>query len=325
MATPAVSPQATAWDVNGNPVAPSGPTAWDANGNPTARVAKLQAAPAQSTGTIGPAPSVAPQLGMDALRVSSDPMGSIGNALDLLQQKLAGSDHPLAREAAQHMLDAKELLFGGQAAGKPMGTKSGVVNNPVTQAIAGAVPLAEAAPAVEEGLGKIAPHIPSASDAGEAFEEVANVANDMPVDVSTPGNTALKIQEMSQQGGSMPKIIRDFLRRTTEPDAKPLTYEEARGFYQNATRLSSAESSRLTPVMRRQVAMFTQELSKSIEGAADTAGKLEQLQGAMKEYHQAMNMQRTKELIKDSAISAIKKGIPYGVAFWWAHKLWTGE
>ena len=39
--------------------------------------------------------------------------------------------------------NAKELLYGGQDAGKPLGTSSGVMNNPVTQAMSMAPGAAE--------------------------------------------------------------------------------------------------------------------------------------------------------------------------------------
>lgn len=237
MATPAVSPQATAWDVNGNPVAPSGPTAWDANGNPTARVAKLQAAPAQSTGTIGPAPSVAPQLAMDALRVSSDPMGSIGNALDLLQQKLAGSDHPLAREAAQHMLDAKELLFGGQAAGKPMGTKSGVVNNPVTTAMSLAPAAAEAAPALTEGIENLA------SRGAESIRSIKPMIRRAVFDPVT-GEPTLTPTSIAKRVLRDPKAIEDAAYEAKAQALMDRGYEQAKLDMAHEQRLNAIEDSR---------------------------------------------------------------------------------
>lgn len=44
-------------------------------------------------------------------------------------------EHPILSRVGDMTRGAKELLFGGQDAGKPMGTSSGVMNNPVTTAM----------------------------------------------------------------------------------------------------------------------------------------------------------------------------------------------
>ena len=185
----------------------------------------------------------------------------------------------------------RELLTGGQSAGKPMGTSSGILNNPVTTAISMA-PL---------GASSAAAKIPSAERAGKSFEEVMGAAKSIPIDVAGPGNTALKIQKLAESGGTMPKIIRDFLRRATDPNKPPITYEEARDFYSNASRLSADELNRLTPVMKRAVGIFTRELNSSIEGAADEAGKLSQYKGAMGEYARAKRLENLARLAKEWA------------------------
>ena len=51
------------------------------------------------------------------------------------------------------------------------------------------------------------------------------------------------IGDCRRSGGTMPKVLRDFIKRTTDPNQGPLTYEEARQFYSNAsTRLSAEEA-----------------------------------------------------------------------------------
>ena len=149
---------------------------------------------------------------------------------------------------------------------------------------------------------KISDVIPTKAKAGALFNEAKGAAGDIPIDLSAPGNTALKIQELSQSGGSMPKVIRDFIRRTTDPNKQPLTYNEARDFYSNASRISADEAQRLTPVMKRQLAQFTNDLGQSISGAADQAGVLPQYRGAMKQYRQAAKLEDLKYSMKDNAI-----------------------
>jgi hypothetical protein len=131
-----------------------------------------------------------------------------------------------------------------------------------------------------------------------------------PVDVTGPGNVALEIEELWHQGGSMPKIIRDFLRRTTDPTKGPLTYQEARGFYQNATRLSVDEFNRLNPNAQRLIGRFTHELGQAVSQTTARAGTLEKYQSFMREFHRAAQNQRRVAAIKKYAT----KTLPYGAA-----------
>ena len=149
--------------------------------------------------------------------------------------------------------------------------------------------------------------IPSTERAAQNFQEVMGAAKDIPINVTDPGNTALRIQELSQRGSSMPKVVRDFVARVTDPAKGPLTYGEARDFYTNATRLSADEAQRLAPVMRRYVGQFTADLNRSISGAADQAGKLSQYQKAMSEYHKAMQLQAFRRGLVDVAKSTAVK------------------
>src|SRR6185437_16093770 len=132
-------------------------------------------------------------------------------------------------------------------------------------------------------------------------------------------------KKIAETGGGNSMVINKFLNRVTAPGAKPLTYDEARMFYQNATRLSSEEASHLTPNARRQMGAFAQALGQDIEQTADHAGKLQELQGAMKEYRRAKQLENRFDDAKDMAIKAIKVGIPSTAALWAAKKLIWGE
>lgn len=57
-------------------------------------------------------------------------------------------EHPIMAKIGDLADNIQELLTGGQSAGKPMGTRSGLLNNPVTMAMAAAPGAAEAAPGV---------------------------------------------------------------------------------------------------------------------------------------------------------------------------------
>ena len=71
------------------------------------------------------------------------------------------AEHPIISQLGDITKSLKELLAGGQYAGKPMGTESGVLNNPVTQAIS-ATDVPEIAAAGEELLAKGASKVANA-------------------------------------------------------------------------------------------------------------------------------------------------------------------
>lgn len=151
--------------------------------------------------------------------------------------------------------------------------------------------------------------IPTAEKAGAKFAEVMGAAHSVPINVNLPGDVALRTQQLAESGGSLPKVVRDFLKRVTDPDKGPLTYQEGRDFYSNATRISADEAQRLTPVMKRQVGQFTAALNASLSQAADQVGKLDQYQQAMSEYHNAMRMRALGEGLKGALTSTAAKAV----------------
>jgi hypothetical protein len=140
---------------------------------------------------------------------------------------------------------------------------------------------------------------PTFARAKTGFQEVAKATNPEVIDTSVPGNTALEIQKMAQAGGSQPKVIRDFVSRVTDPKKGPLTFEEARKFYTNASRLSADESQRLTPDMKRMVGQFRADLDQALTKAAATKGKAPQYTQAMKDYHRASKGADTLDTLKE--------------------------
>lgn len=90
-------------------------------------------------------------------KAPSDPIGLVGDAIDKIRHMLIESEHPSARAVGDKLTDAKELLLGGQAADKPMGTRSGVMNNPVTMAVSAAPAAADLAAGAEEAIASAKP------------------------------------------------------------------------------------------------------------------------------------------------------------------------
>ena len=67
----------------------------------------------------------------------------------------------------------------------------------------------------------------------------------------------------------MLKVMKDFIRRTTDPNLGDPTYSEARQFLSNAgQRLSTAEQMKLTPMATRYVSLFASSPLRSTTPSA---------------------------------------------------------
>lgn len=175
------------------------------------------------------------------------------------------------------------------------------------------------------GPGVIRDMIPSETRAGKTFNRVMTRAGNIPVNVAAPGDVALETQRLAESGGSQPKVTRDFIKRTTDPNKPPLTYREARDFYSNASRLSADETNRLTPRMKRQVGQFTKSLGEANRGAAEQAGVASDYDQAMKEYRRARQLRdfadKTKEIAGHEATRGVMRGLGYGGGAYAAYRL----
>jgi len=139
--------------------------------------------------------------------------------------------------------------------------------------------------------------LPNAKRAGQIFQSVESIIGKAPVDVRGPGEVAQKMFELQNQGGTRVKVVNDFLRRVTDPKKGPLTFEEARNFYSNATRLSANERMNLNPVAKFQVGRFVAELDASLKATATKAGRGKQYIRAMQEYHKASMLGRVRDVV----------------------------
>lgn len=162
---------------------------------------------------------------------------------------------------------------------------------------------------------------PRLSRAGEKFKDVMGAAKDMTLDMAAPGDAAVRIMTLAEHGGTLPITVGKFLRYATDPKQPPMTYEVARDFASNISRLSADEMGRLTPVMRREVAHLRVALNKSIADVAKKAGKGEDYAAAMREYANAMRLRG----MSDAMIKGAKKAAPLataaGLGYWLTNKV----
>lgn len=140
-----------------------------------------------------------------------------------------------------------------------------------------------------------------AAKAAQGFQDVHLVAKDLPVDATQARKLAQIAAKEAEFGGTPPKVITEFLKRTEDP-TNPITYAEARKFYSNASRLSDAEAGATNPTMRRHMARFTRALGPAIENTTEQVGKLDTYKDAMKNYKTAMRLKAGAEFIKKHAV-----------------------
>ncbi|HXM63726.1 MAG TPA: hypothetical protein VN950_22890 [Terriglobales bacterium] len=168
-----------------------------------------------------------------------------------------------------------------------------------------------------KAVGAAANAIPSASRAEAALQDVKASAGSIPIDTSDVGDTALKIYEQSQRGANLPSSVNKLVRRLTAPNSAPMTYEEAKDFQSNISKLSADEQMKLNPNTKRLVGQLNQNLKGSLEDAADTVGKGQKFADAMKEYHHAMQLKGFSE----DAINAAWKAALTGAGLYGASKI----
>jgi hypothetical protein len=107
------------------------------------------------------------------------------------------------------------------------------------------------------------------------------------------------------------KVVQTFVRRITDPSKGPLTFDEARDYYSNISRLSANEFSRLNPIVQREVGVMRHTLQKALTDAASMVGKADEYARGMTEYARAAKAQKTFSDLKPS-IGTIAKRVGEG-------------
>lgn len=217
-------------------------------------------------------------------------------------QKAAGYSAPY--RALSPVAQSLGVNVQGMEQDAARGNTGGVIGNALT-------PLA--AYGIIRGGGAALDAMPNAARAGEAFQKVSGVVGDQPVDVGNAGNVALQAQDLANTGTTLPKPLRDFLKRASDPSKGPITFDEARQFQSNASRLTKKDSVNASPAMRRQVAIFADELGKATQSVADQGGVGQDFSGAMQEYGLASNNAKMYQGLKTALAKGAVKSIPYGI------------
>lgn len=260
----------------------------------------------------------------------------IKNAAAFLGNEVVGA----AKGAAHTALDIGQTavnagVIPGQIPGAPnAAVRAGMEATPYSnlgQQVGGGL---ETVAELAMPLTKAVEAIPSAARAGKAFQEVMGAAKQVPIDVSEPGNVALRIADLAQRGGGTqwgPPPVRQFIQYVTDPKKPAMTYEVARDFASNISRLSAKDLASIPPAVMREIGNLRMTLNKSVADAANVAGKGSEYASAMTEYAKAKRLQG----VLDDIAAGAQRAVPYlgaGAAFGsgnWLTKhlvhLWGGE
>jgi hypothetical protein len=172
---------------------------------------------------------------------------------------------------------------------------------------AGTIPSLMFAP---EGAGFAKGLLPSTEKAGKLLDAVEQAAGHVPIDLTGPMKEAQEIILNAKSGASRPKVIADFIRRISDPKQPPLTYAEARKFYENAgSRLATdVQGQVLKGKPRYMLTKFEKSLDAANQGAAEKVGQGQAYADAMRAYSKASKLESSgrwaaKKAIKGAGIA----------------------
>jgi hypothetical protein len=177
-----------------------------------------------------------------------------------------------------------------------------------------ALVLASKAPSIVKGAAeKASAMIPSAQRASLGFQQLSAAVGDHPVVVTPDLSKALLdvLNEKSTGGGNAPAAARMLETRLTDPSKGPLTYDEARQFASNISRLSARDASLVSNPARMKMLMgnLREALNDTIGDTAERGldGGREMYRDVRSEYGRAQDL---GEFGAD-AWTAVKKAIPW--------------
>lgn len=137
--------------------------------------------------------------------------------------------------------------------------------------------------------------------AGQLFSAVAKNANDAPVQLTRSGDQALELMKW-QRTTQLGPTINKFLNRITAPNKGPLTYDEARQFYQVFGDMSVNEKLNLPGAVKFTLNRLRLGLKDDIGDTAAQAGKAAEYYKAMGDWSSAKRMEDVYSVIKKYAI-----------------------
>jgi hypothetical protein len=249
------------------------------------------------------------QVGGQAIKAMAAPFTNPGDTLKGIAKsavaigtgnpyEVGASMAPSPDQVAADKQQGGTALAAENVAGQTLGAIEG------SRALGGAAKVAQpyAAAATDAVAGKVVPSVMK-ERAGGLLQSVAHDANKIPVQLDNAGDAALKLMDWQRKTNLGPTVNK-FLNRITNPKAGPLTYEEARDFYQVLGSLSADETMKMAPPVRRQLVQMVVGLKQDIGNAADQVGHAADYYKGLNDYHTAAKLQEWYDAAKKYAIPA---------------------
>lgn len=137
--------------------------------------------------------------------------------------------------------------------------------------------------------------VPSRKYAGQIFNSLNEDLAAHPVPLSETLKPLQRATEIGARGSTMPKAVGDLLTRSQSPIE--MTFPEARDYQGALSDLSMSDKLAMNGRMRGGVAQLGKGFYSDIKSAADSAGRGEDYETAMKEFRQASQL---KDLLKNA-------------------------
>ena len=263
----------------------------------------------QSTSSIpivGPALNQAQKFGAGAIQGATAPFVHPVQTVEGIGNAIA---HPVdtAKAMASSAVSNPAQTVGNLVGGAVLAGGAGEVGSAAASQIADATPTAMKARAA--GL----------------LQSVAHDANQVPVQLDNAGEAASNLMDWQKKTNLGPTINK-FLNRITDPKQGPLTYEDARDFYQLLGRMSVDETTKLAPAVQRDLTQMVVGLKQDIGNAADTVGRAQDYYKGLGDYATASKYQDMLDSAKDfmvkQGVPAVAKGLGVGAGGTAAYGLW---
>jgi hypothetical protein len=225
---------------------------------------------------------------------------------------------------------AAPVATAGGVIGGTLGAGAGQVIGKATGMSPGATDLLSDALGVAGGAGGAVGARPlvSALDfnaqkqaAGALLQSVAHDANQVPVQLDNAQDAALRLMDWQKKTNLGPTVNK-FLNRITNPNQGPLTYEDARDFYQLFGKMSVEEGNKLAPPVKRDLVEMVAGLKQDIGDAADTVGRAADYYKGLKDYKTASNLQSWYDYAKDTLPGPLVKGAAGAAGAGGVYGLW---
>lgn len=127
----------------------------------------------------------------------------------------------------------------------------------------------------------------SKARAGQNIQGALEAAKDVRVPSTTLQPVIDRAGELVAAGTNRSQVITKLSAALKKSQDSSLSAQEAQDFVSNASRMSAAEFSRLSPVMQRQVSELSAKLRQALTESLNTVGKGEQYTKGVKEYARA--------------------------------------